>query len=719
MAVKEIMESLKEKGAGFFSIKEKNLFFTLVIVITVLVNIAGLTLNYRIDLTRNNVYSLSKKSKQVVSNLRENLNIKVLFSKDLPAQHGTLYRYLVDLLEEYDYHGNEYFSYEIVDEKSLEKVAADFGIRPVQSQEFADDQVKVRRTYMGLVIQQADIIEKIDSVTSPEGLEYEITSLIEKMSGKISGLLALDKPLQVNLYVHPAVMNLPIEGINTFEKDIKEAVDASNQRNYDKLEFQVINTADNPEAAKRADACGVNRLKWRGGATPAGKAIAPGEGHLGLVLEAEGKCEPVDVGVSPTLFGQNVLTGIDNLEDRINDAVGNLLRAGTKVGYITGHGEADPNDERSREGAALLRNYLSDLYEVTVINLPEEEIPGDIETVIINGPRKEFTEYELFQIDQFLMKGKSAIFFIDSFVEFRMPGGGMFGSQPQVIPVNTGLDDILKFYGATVNKNIVLDANCARVNLGNAIKDYPLVPLITNRGLSDESVITKYLRGVAFIKASSVDLDTENLKKEKLRYLNLVESSEESWLMEGRINFNPFLMDAEGQPKESMRSYPLAVIVSGGFTSYFAGKNAPLPEGKKETTGTVTGVTKRDSTIEKGKSSIIVVGTSEITRSGFLVDSQGLMSRERQDEGGSFSNGIFLHNMVDYLAGNTYVPEMRSKSLDYNPLRKTGDGTRLALKAINIAGVPLLVLLAGFVVWRKRISRKNRIKTMFSGAAEK
>ncbi len=715
MTVKEIISRIQEKAAGIFSIREKDLFFALIIIITVLVNIAGLTLNYRVDLTRNNVYSLSKKSKEVVSELKENLNIKVLFSKDLPAQHGTMYRYLVDLLEEYDYHGNEYFSYEIVDEKDLEEQAADFGIRPVQSQEFSDDQVKVRRAYMGLVIQQADIIEKIDSVTSPEGLEYEITSLIEKMSGKISSLIDLEKPLMVNLYIHRSILDLPIDGIQTLEEELREAVEASNKRNYDKLKFQVIDTTENPEAARRAEECGVNKLKWRAGVSPGGKPIAAGEGHLGIVLEARGKCETLEVGVSQTLFGNNVLAGVDNLEDRINDAVGSLLRTNTKIGYINGHGEADPNDERSRQGAALLKEYLSDMYKMTVIDLTEEDIPGDVETVIINGPRESFTEYELYQLDQFLMKGKSAVFFIDSFTEIRMPGRGMFGRQPQVIPVNTGLDDLLKFYGVTVNKNIVLDANCARANMGSAIRDYPLVPIITRKGLSKESIITKFLRGVAFMKVSSVDLDTENLEKDKIEYRNLVKSSDESWLMEGRINFNPLLMDPGNQPVESMRSFPLAVLVSGKFSSYFAGKEAPAREGEKGGPGAVTAVTRRDSTIEKGTSEIIVVGTSEITRSGFLVDSQRILSRERQEEGGSFSNGIFLHNMVDYLTGNTYVPEMRSKSLDYNPLVKTSETVRLALKTINIAGVPLLVILAGFVVWRRRISRKKKIQSVFSG----
>ena len=157
-------EPMEERG------RRRNVQLALYIVIIILINLVGSTLNFRCDLTRNHTFSLSERSKHIVSNLKENLKIKVLFSKDLPAQHTSIYRYLKDLLEEYDYYGNEYFSYEIVDEKDLEKQANDYGIRPVQSQEFENDQVKVRRTYMALVLQQSDIVEKIVAITEPTGL---------------------------------------------------------------------------------------------------------------------------------------------------------------------------------------------------------------------------------------------------------------------------------------------------------------------------------------------------------------------------------------------------------------------------------------------------------------------------------------------------------------------------------------------------------------------
>ena len=50
---------------------------------------------------------------------------------------------------------------------------------------------------------------------------------------------------------------------------------------------------------------------------------------------------------------------------------------------------------------------------------------------------------------------------------------------------------------------------------------------------------------------------------------------------------------------------------------------------------------------------------------------------------------------------------MSSKSLDYNPLDKSGDGKKIVLKTVNIAGVPLLVILAGLLIWKRRSRRKK------------
>lgn len=717
MNVKEITQKAKKRIIEMFNIKEKDLFPILVVCIIVLLNIAGSTLNLRCDMTRNNTYSLSKKSKDVVSNLKENLKIKVLFSsKDLPGQHVTLFNYLKDLLEEYDYYGNRHFSYEIVPDGELEKTASDYGITQVQTQELADDQVKIRRVYMGLVIQQADAIEKINQITDPVGLEYTITSTIEKMSSKVEGLLNLQDKIACRLYVDGTIQYLPIDGIDKLEGKVKEAVGKINASNYDKLAFELVDPSLEKKTDEIAATYGLQKLKWNAMNTRSGKAVPAGEGVLGIVLSTGKKFQTVPLNVAPTLFGNYVVSGLEKLEDTLNDAVGRLVSASPKVGYITGHGELDTANERDPNGASVLRELMEDTYTLVNIDLTKEEIPEDVSTIIVNGPKQAFKEHELYKLDQFLMKGKSAIFLLSSFQEMNMQQQGMFGQQePIVLPVETGLEPLLASYGVTVNRDIVMDESCFRGQV-----EVPFAPIITRDGLSRESVITRYFQGLAFFKPSSVTLNREKLKKEKIEGTILVSSSESSWLQTGRVTFNP-MAAMVNKPKE-LKRYDLAALVSGRLTSYFRGKEIPKnPDEKQAAAGALTAVSRFDETVKQGESRIIVVGTAEITSSSWIMNSPRILNNFFQGgQGDKFNaNGLFLTNMVDFTNGHPQNPEMRTKRLEYAPIKKLGDAERVIYKTFNLGGVPLLVILAGLFIWKRRGQRRKNVMEQFSAEAVK
>jgi len=121
--------------------------FALYILVIVLINIVGITMFARLDLTGNKVYSLSRVSKETVSTLSEPLTINVFFTRNLPAPYNTIERYLKDLLAEYALHSNRYFNYRFFDvtaegeggsQQNMEnrKLAEDYGIYPIQIQAF-------------------------------------------------------------------------------------------------------------------------------------------------------------------------------------------------------------------------------------------------------------------------------------------------------------------------------------------------------------------------------------------------------------------------------------------------------------------------------------------------------------------------------------------------------------------------------------------------------
>ena len=155
----------------FAQFSGKYIKFLVYLTIVVLINLVGLTLFFRLDLTANKVYSISAASRQVVATLSEPLTINVFFTKNLPAPHNNTERYLHDLLEEYSYHANQFFNYRFYDvnpdegdvspeTKRNQDLAKDYGIFPVQIQAIEKDEVKFMKAYMGLVLIHGDIIEK-------------------------------------------------------------------------------------------------------------------------------------------------------------------------------------------------------------------------------------------------------------------------------------------------------------------------------------------------------------------------------------------------------------------------------------------------------------------------------------------------------------------------------------------------------------------------------
>ncbi|MFH0974317.1 MAG: Gldg family protein [Spirochaetota bacterium] len=697
MMIQNIINLIKE-----FIIERNKII--LYIIIIILVNLAGITLNFKCDLTKNNSYSLSEISEDVVSNLADPLNIKVFFSDNLPAPYNSVRRYLLDLMEEYSSAGNKYFSYEIIDVEKDKDKASNFGIHPIQVKEIASDQLKFRNAYMGLAIVHGDVIEKVNSITEADGLEYRITTAIKKMTGKIDVLSKLEHPIKVTLF---ASSNLPVSGSQNIDKKIGDIVRKTSEENYNKLEFHYVDSVKEKYAMSTAENFGIVKLKWPAMTTNEGKMIAAGEGLLGMAVELGNKFEVIQL-LSRSIFGQYVVGDLDGLKDSINKAVDSVINNNPGIGYVTGHEERDTAD--SQNGAGNLKTMLSDMYDLKEIDLTKENIPEEINTLIINGPKREFTDYELFKIDQFIMKGKSVLFLVDSFNEVNDPQLSRFGGgRPFVLPVNTGLDKLLSNYGVTVNKDIVLDQKCYKATQQSfGSMDIYFVPLIQNEGLNKDSIVTSYVKTLLWPKGSSVTVNKEAIKGMGIKELLLVSSSENSWLMQGRIDFMPFGMSPPAD-KSQMSKRDLAVLLEGKFASYFKGKDIPA-EDNKDKNKNVKIPEVKDSTItssgmiEKAlkPAKIIVAGSSEISLSNIV------------EKDGKSLNAVFLHNALDYLSGNDKTPEMRSKGIDFNPLKDRADSIKFIIKFFNIAGLPICVIIAGIIVWRIRERRKKRIMEEFA-----
>lgn len=165
--------------------KQFTTFILLILAIIVIFNIALRSLFFRIDLTKENVYSLSNSSKTVIKKLDDRMIAKVFYSDNLPGQYANSRRYLQDLLEEYQAYSKGHFHFEFInpdEDEDAMREAQSYQIPPIQLQVIENDKMEVKKVYMGLVLLYNDKKETLPVIQNTTGVEYDLTAAIKKLT---------------------------------------------------------------------------------------------------------------------------------------------------------------------------------------------------------------------------------------------------------------------------------------------------------------------------------------------------------------------------------------------------------------------------------------------------------------------------------------------------------------------------------------------------------
>jgi ABC-type uncharacterized transport system involved in gliding motility auxiliary subunit len=723
----------------------KYIKFLVYMVIVVLINLVGLTLFFRADLTYNQMYSISTASQEVVSTLSEPLTVNVFFTKNLPAPHNNTERYLRDLLGEYGHFANRFFNYRFYnvsaeegeidpETKQNQELAKGYGIFPLQIQVIEQDEVKFQKAYMGMVLIHGDLIERIPTIASVDGLEYRITTSIQKLNNKVSALLKLEDKIQVRLFLSSSMKSVApymrLDALSDLPQRFETIVEALNAKTYNRLAFEHVDPSQTPEARAQAEEYKLMNLKWP--ALADGKVPA-GNGIIGLVMEYGPKVVTMPllrVFNLPLIGTQYQLADLERMEETLSRHMEALIDINTELGVMTGNGSialtgAGAPQPQLQGAPGAQRNFqqlMSQNYSLREINLSEEDLPANLQTLVIPTPTEPFTEYELFQIDQFLMRGKSLALFLDPFKEV-MPQNQQAmqigGNQVRYIPIKTGLEKLLAHYGVRINPSYVMDENCYRQNvgarLGGGERPIYFAPLIKNQNISKEFKFMQNIKGLVAVRIGAITLDSDKLKQNDLVAHELFSSSADSWEMSGQINLNPMFIRPPSEPEKQKR-YPLAYILEGAFPSYFADK--PLPsrtvEQDPEQSDTSDDATQASDAVDlsqiERKDSFIAKGQPGKI---FLIASSEMIKDNVLGEDGRSPNEMFVMNVIDYLNAREEIAIMRSKEQRFNPLDDTSAGTKLAFKSVNIVGLPVIIVLLGLGIWFRRHGRKKRIQIMF------
>jgi len=193
---------MSDKKKGF----DKPLFsaggLVLILFILVLVNLIFSRVNLRWDSTQDKLYSLSEGTEKILSDLNQDVTIKVFYTKDnvnTPAPIKIYSQRVLDFLREYENYSKGKVTLEIYNTRSdsdEEDWAAKYGIQGIQLP-------TGEKIYLGLVAVAADQEETIPMMdpSREEHLEYDMTRIISRVQsaekrkiGIISGLPVFGQP---------------------------------------------------------------------------------------------------------------------------------------------------------------------------------------------------------------------------------------------------------------------------------------------------------------------------------------------------------------------------------------------------------------------------------------------------------------------------------------------------------------------------------------------
>jgi ABC-2 type transport system permease protein len=699
----------------FLVIKEKNksikLNFPLYFVALILVNIVSGTLFLRLDITSNKKYSLSEVSKKAVNIIEEPLTIKAFFSENLPGAYSNLQRELNDLMDEYSLAGNKNFNFQIFTinsdgtskdkfGKNLKELAESYSIHPIQIQTIESDEVKLQSVYMGMVLVHGNMMETIPSIAAINNLEYEITGTINKISRKISSLISLEENIILELYLSSSLYAMG-DGLSSYPDKLGQIVNSLNSTNYNRLTYRHIDPDTSPLIADSNLKLTSFNLQTSDGST---KNV-----YADLLIRNGDKSSVLTL-LRKNIFGYDMINP-DELSISIEGVVEKLLGLNEEIAYLSAYGTPslfqNPYDQTNKgPGLNNFNRMISDNYSLIPLDDLTKGIPENIKTLIIAGPKEAITEWDLYQIDQFIMKGNSVAFFIDTHSEVYSENQNPNNPQPPVyIPRNTGLENLIKHYGIEISNSYILDENSYKQvgqdrNGSLSETTFYFAPEILSKNINRSLPFLKNIKGLIMLNVSPLVVDQNKKKESDIDVL--FSSSDKSWEMTVNINlYNP--MTIFPPQNEEKRSYPLSAIIDGKIQSYFFGKKIPerpLKEGAALINSvSITG--KESFLSESNTGKIFVIGTSAVLMDNVL------------DQTGTSPNSVFIYNIFDKLNDRTDFAEMRSKGQSYNPIRETTPGERSFIKGFTVVGLPLLSIVSGIMMWLFWRSRKKRIALLF------
>lgn len=487
----------------------------------------------------------------------------------------------------------------------------------------------------------------------------------------------LDDKLVIKAYFTD---NLPAP-YNNNRRYMQELLDDYRNASNGKISYEIISPSNEEELEKEAQKNGIQPVQIQTVKNDRAEAL---KAYMGMVFLYGGKTESLPF-----------IGGIENLEYDITGIINRIASPELKkIGILTG------NDMPGVDKIGKVNQYLSKFYNVTNIDASKNNpIPADVKTLIVFTPKApqqnqmmgqqqqqlppKVPENVKFAIDQYIMNGGKVIFMMS-----RINVASQQQFQIAQV-VQTGLEDLLENYGAKLNNTIITDKECAFVQVPvqqGPLQMYtqipfPYYPKIVNINHDIPSFANI---GQVFLGFTG-DIDLGAAGTKGIKALPLLTTSPKTGVA------NEFaIVQASGQmlPDSMFKAKDLSVgaIYEGVFKSFYNGKQIPADTsaGSQPAPTNIKG--------ESPATKIIVLGNGDFPQDEFRGPDESL---------------LFFANMVDYMSDDAGLSLIRMKDANPKPLDSLEDSTRTIVKYGMLVGPPLLVLLYGMFMWRRKKAARS------------
>jgi ABC-type uncharacterized transport system involved in gliding motility auxiliary subunit len=522
-------------------------------------------------------------------------------------------------------------------------------------------------TIIGLIlinVVSANVYERADLT---EDNLYTLSDSSKKLVKK------LPRDLTVKLFVSETLL----PGYRETARYIKDLLEEYKTASNGRFKWEVIHPELSDKFKKAAERYGIKPFVARAKSATAMEARTI---SFGMVISYNKPDGGEEVEVLPRL-----VPGIErNIEYLITERIKRLSVKRKQILFISGHQEF-PGQHRQK-----IEEFLQKLFNQYTVKIGpisgDKGIPEGTDVVVGITPQTPYSQKELEAIDEFVMKGdKGALFMVDGLVrrqQRRMPNQKI---PPIFMAAKHGLNDLLSAWSIEINADVVMDHQLQLFPTSQGVIFHPAIPAIRLKGLKQP--VTPFIASSLSVNKAFLG---ERSEGKPYKILPLLASTQRAWTQKPPFFFN---VQKKPRPPEGVKlqGYLLGVLAEGRLPSMGSGEAKEKKEGGPERSASA--------------SRVAVIGDSDML----------WLSLKSRGNRLFVGNRIFLQNLMDRLAQDVTLIELRNKMAENRDLELPEEpeerrSTIRAVKAINMLGVPLLVVVLGVILWSVRKSRRSNPK---------